>query len=153
MSRIAGATLPAQKTRKDDHTYHPIVIEGTRHRRPPGALSQAPAPGALHFSTIVVVEGDRGIAGGPPSRLPPEGPEQDSGEEDQQPHDSQHTDGVENGRKVHGLSLSQAPPGRKRTAILPALAVKMSKFGFNRMPSNDNTRERSAPLPPRLGVA
>ncbi len=30
MSRIAGATLPAQKTRKDDHTYHPIVIEGTR---------------------------------------------------------------------------------------------------------------------------
>ena len=29
MSRIAGATLPAQKTRKDDHTYHPIVIEGT----------------------------------------------------------------------------------------------------------------------------
>ncbi len=29
MSRIAGATLPAQKTRKDDHTYHPIMIEGT----------------------------------------------------------------------------------------------------------------------------
>ena len=26
---IAGATLPTQKTRTDDHTYHPIVIEGT----------------------------------------------------------------------------------------------------------------------------
>ena len=32
MSRIAGATLPAQKTRKDDHTYHPIVIESTTAR-------------------------------------------------------------------------------------------------------------------------
>ncbi len=30
MARIAGATLPAQKTRKDDHTYHPFMIEGTR---------------------------------------------------------------------------------------------------------------------------
>ncbi len=30
MSRIAGATLPAQKTRKDDHTHHPSVIEGTK---------------------------------------------------------------------------------------------------------------------------
>ncbi len=29
MSRIAGATLPTQKTGKDDHTYHPIMIEGT----------------------------------------------------------------------------------------------------------------------------
>ncbi len=32
MSRIARATLPTQKTRKDDHTYHPIVIEGTSRR-------------------------------------------------------------------------------------------------------------------------
>ncbi len=32
LSRIAGATLPTQKTRKDDHTYHPIVIEGTYPR-------------------------------------------------------------------------------------------------------------------------
>ncbi len=30
MPRIAVATLPAQKARNDDHTYHPIVIEGTR---------------------------------------------------------------------------------------------------------------------------
>ncbi len=30
MTRIAGATLPAQKARKDDHTYHPVVIEATR---------------------------------------------------------------------------------------------------------------------------
>ncbi len=29
ISRIAGAPLYAQKTRKDDHTYHPIMIEGT----------------------------------------------------------------------------------------------------------------------------
>ena len=37
MPRIAGATLPAQKTRKDDHTYHPIVIEGTS-RKPRNAV-------------------------------------------------------------------------------------------------------------------
>ena len=29
MSPIADATFHAQKTREDDHTYHPIVIEGT----------------------------------------------------------------------------------------------------------------------------
>ncbi len=31
MSSIACATLPTQKTGKDDHTCHPIVIEGTSH--------------------------------------------------------------------------------------------------------------------------
>ena len=42
MPRIADATLPAQKTRKDDHTYHPIVIEGTESAaRRDGGASQA----------------------------------------------------------------------------------------------------------------
>ncbi len=43
MPRIAGAALPARKTRKDDHTYHPIVIEGTKNalRRDAGAPQAA----------------------------------------------------------------------------------------------------------------
>ncbi len=43
MSRIAGATLPAQKTRKDDHTYHPFMLEGTRPeaRRDDAAVREA----------------------------------------------------------------------------------------------------------------
>ena len=52
MSRIAGATLPAQKTRKDDHTYHPFMIEGTSglerallyRRRAVGRGIKGPAP-------------------------------------------------------------------------------------------------------------
>ncbi len=47
MPRIAGATLPAQKTRKDDHTYHPIMIEGTKYRarkreKPPVSAREEP---------------------------------------------------------------------------------------------------------------
>ncbi len=35
MSRIAGATLPTQKTRKDDHMYPLFMIEGTKRTTGP----------------------------------------------------------------------------------------------------------------------
>ncbi len=90
MPRIAGATLPAQKTRKDDHTYHPIMIEGTKsaarrdtghHKRratTPGAAGASPAyrsrgdtprgpPGPRKAALRVAVPAPSGVAGAPPA--------------------------------------------------------------------------------------
>ncbi len=47
MSRNAGATRPTQKTRKDDHPYHPIMIAGTKPMSDPDkTIAFQGSPGA-----------------------------------------------------------------------------------------------------------